>query len=73
MISPRDFVMLRYLDYSKDKDRATVYFSSIKCDKVPEVKGIVRAEAIFGGNILERIDENKTKLTLFSVVSLLLI
>jgi hypothetical protein len=66
MISPRDFVLWRYLNYTKDKIQ--IYSTSVKSNVIPEVKGTVRAESIYGGFIIERIDDNKCKLTLFSVV-----
>jgi hypothetical protein len=69
MISPRDFVMLRYQGCTPE--RAFLYMTSIKCDKIPEVKKVVRAELLYGGNIIERIDDNKCRLTLFSVVDIL--
>jgi hypothetical protein len=36
----------------------------------PEVKGIVRGELFIGGWILEKIDENKTKVSYFSDIDI---
>jgi hypothetical protein len=68
MISPRDFALLIFKEFSKEYAR--LFVTSIKTDKVPEVSGVVRADSLFGGNIIERIDDGKCKLTLFSVVKL---
>ncbi len=68
MISPRDFVMLRYTKMFEDK--AIVYYSKFETKAIPEYSGNVRAEIVYAGSIIERIDDNKSRYTLFSVADL---
>ncbi len=63
-VSHRDFVSVTY-QTAESKDK--VYLGSKSCNyPCPEEKKVVRGEILIGGYILERIDENKTKVTYMS-------
>ena len=62
-VSHRDFVCVSYRLNEGNK----IYLGSKSCNyPVPEVNGVVRAEAFIGGYILEKLDEKTTKVTYMS-------
>lgn len=63
-VSHRDFALVSYRVKEGD---SKMYLGSKSCNYPhPEVQGVVRAEAFIGGYILEKIDENRTKVTYMS-------
>lgn len=62
-ISDRDFVLVERYIWTENK----FYVVSSSCNyPVPEVKGVVRADAIIGGYVGEKIDEKTLKVTYLS-------
>lgn len=63
-VSHREFICVAYVVHeSKDK----VYLGSKSCNyPYPEDKKVVRGEVIIGGYVIERLDENRTKVTYMS-------
>jgi hypothetical protein len=62
-VSHRDFVCVSYRLNEGNK----IYLGSKSCNyPIPEVNGVVRAEAFIGGYILEKLNEKSTKVTYMS-------
>lgn len=62
-VAQRDIVLMVYKDIGEEK----VYIASKSCGfPCKEEKGTVRAEVYIGGYIIEKIDENQTKVTYIS-------
>lgn len=62
-VAARDLVMLVIQEIAEDK----IFIASKSCNfPYPEQKGIVRAQLFIGGYVLEKINEQKTKVTYIS-------
>lgn len=68
LIAPRDFVNFSYIKY--DDQNSIIMHTSTKHEKLPEIKGNVRAELIFGGYLIDRVEDNLTKVTFVSCADL---
>ena len=63
-VSNRDFVSVGIIIKESDNK---VYIGTKACNYPhPEVKGVVRGEVYIGGYIIEKVDENHTKVTYIS-------
>lgn len=62
-ISDRDFILVERYIWTENK----FYVVSSSCNyPYPEVKGVVRGDAIIGGYVAEKIDEKTLKVTYLS-------
>jgi hypothetical protein len=66
MISPRDFTIVSYKEINNDE--AFIFAINYISEKYPKIKGIERADLIFGYFHLKRLEDSKTYFTFYTLV-----
>lgn len=65
MFSPRDFYVAGYRNYTEDF--VEFFGTNFTSEKYPPIKKVERAELIYGGFQLHKVDDGKTKVTYYTL------
>ena len=71
VVESRDFIYLKHYKLIDEINQVWGYITkSIEHDKYPETKGRIRGEILLSGNIIKKINENESKVILYSEINL---